>query len=92
MHNLSTKKAEVLEYYDGNDHYYFDNENSEDFITWYSKHDRNGCYSSMLVHFPRYSEKITKDNINHDYSHSYRILELEKTKYYEFLKNAFSKK
>lgn len=43
--------------------YYFDNENDEDFITWYSKHDRNGCYSSMLVHFPRYSEKITKDNI-----------------------------
>lgn len=43
--------------------YYFDNENEEDFLTWYSKHDRNGCYSSMLVHFPRYSEKITKDNI-----------------------------
>lgn len=43
--------------------YYFDNENDIDFLTWYDKHDKDGCYSSMLVHFPRYSEKVTKENI-----------------------------
>jgi hypothetical protein len=43
--------------------YYFDNENNEDFISWYSKNDREGCYSSMLVHFPRYDERIKTDNI-----------------------------
>lgn len=43
--------------------YHFDNENTEDFISWYKANDKNGCYSSMLVHFPRYDERINKDNI-----------------------------
>ena len=43
--------------------YKFDIENTEDFLTWYNKNDRDGCYSSMLVHFPRYDERINKDNI-----------------------------
>lgn len=43
--------------------YKFDVENTEDFISWFKRNDCDGCYSSMLVHFPRYSEKINKDNI-----------------------------
>lgn len=43
--------------------YKFDVENTEDFLTWYNKNDRDGCYSSMLVHVPRYDERINKDNI-----------------------------
>lgn len=43
--------------------YRFDVENAEDFITWFSKNDRDGCYSSMLVHFPRYDARVNKDNI-----------------------------
>lgn len=43
--------------------YRFDVENAEDFISWYKANDRDGCYSSMLVHFPRYDERINKDNI-----------------------------
>lgn len=61
-----------------------------------SKMNMNSRLETLIKKFQlknrKYNGKITKDNINHDYSHSYRILELEKTKYYEFLKNAFSKK
>ena len=38
-------------------------ENAEDYISWYKANDRDVCYSSMLVHFPRYDERINKDNI-----------------------------
>ena len=43
--------------------YKFDNENEQDFISWYSKNDKSDCYSSMLVHFPRYDERISSENI-----------------------------
>lgn len=43
--------------------YRFDVENGEDFISWYSKNDRAGCYSSMLVHFPRYDTRVDENHI-----------------------------
>ena len=43
--------------------YKFDTENTESFLSWYDKNDKAGCYSSMLVHFPRYDTRIDKDNI-----------------------------
>ena len=43
--------------------YRFDNENDQDFISWYSSNDKVDCYSSMLVHFPRYDKRISRENI-----------------------------
>lgn len=43
--------------------YKFDNENVDNFVDWYIKNDREGCYSSMLVHFPRYDTRVNSDNI-----------------------------
>lgn len=41
----------------------FDSHDVEEFPDWYYKFDLDGSHSSMLVHFPRYSEKLKKDVI-----------------------------
>lgn len=41
----------------------FDLSSPDDFIKWYSEKDKDGCFSSMLMHFPRYDKRINKDNI-----------------------------
>lgn len=43
--------------------YYFDNENDVSWVNWYKEHDKQGCYSSMLVHFPRYDKRVNAENI-----------------------------
>ena len=40
-----------------------DNEKAEDFISFYRKYDKDGMWSSMLKHFPRYDEKINNANL-----------------------------
>ena len=41
----------------------FDAQDPEDFIDWWKKNDVDGCYSSMLMHFPRHDARISEDNI-----------------------------
>lgn len=40
-----------------------DAERPEDFINFYREYDRNGMWSMMLKHFPRYDERITEDKL-----------------------------
>ena len=40
-----------------------DNEKADDFISFYRKYDKDGMWSSMLKHFPRYDEKINNANL-----------------------------
>lgn len=40
-----------------------DHQDVKEFPEWWYKNDVDGCYSSMLVHFPRWDERISKDNI-----------------------------
>ena len=40
-----------------------DADNVSNFIDFYKSCDKQGCWSSMLKHFPRYDEKINKYNI-----------------------------
>lgn len=41
----------------------FDSDNIADFFKWYQNNDIEGCYSSMMQHFPRYDERISSNNI-----------------------------
>lgn len=41
----------------------FDLRQPEDFLSWYDKYDKDGCFSSMLMHFPRYDKRISENNI-----------------------------
>lgn len=42
----------------------FDVQNPEDFADWWLKHDVEGCYSSVMRHFPRRDRRIaTEDDI-----------------------------
>ena len=41
----------------------FDNSNIADFFKWYKDNDIDGCYSSMMQHFPRNDERISSKNI-----------------------------
>lgn len=41
----------------------FDKEDPKDFIKFYKDNDKDGCWSMMLKHFPRYDERINKQNI-----------------------------
>lgn len=43
--------------------YDLDIEKAEDFIQFYNSYDRDGMWSSMLKHFPRYDDKIDKNHI-----------------------------
>lgn len=41
----------------------FDNRKAEEFISFYKEYDKDGCYSSMLMHFPRWDERIQSSNL-----------------------------
>ena len=43
--------------------FYFDKRPLEDFIKWYKTNDKDGTYSFMLKHFPRYDFRISRDYI-----------------------------
>lgn len=40
-----------------------DSERPEDFIAFYRNYDREGMWSQMLKHFPKYDERITEDKL-----------------------------
>lgn len=50
-------------YVDPENSFDFDAQDSEDFIDWWKKNDVDGCYSSMLMHFPRHDRRISEENI-----------------------------
>ncbi len=41
----------------------FDARDPEEFIDWWKKNDVDGCYSSMLMHFPRHDKRISEEAI-----------------------------
>lgn len=40
-----------------------DDRNPEDFIQYYDEFDKEGCYSNLMFHFPKYDERIQEDRI-----------------------------
>ena len=50
-------------YVDPENSFDFDAQDPEDFIEWWKKNDVDGCYSSILMHFPRHDKRISREYI-----------------------------